>query len=101
TVVDLPPPPPPLLVAPPAALPTKAEKAVVENAGMLNQVTHPKGSTVRPEDMKGMQDLLKVDRALIRPLPESYLTVKKEKGEENVDARLTSARYALQREDNA
>lgn len=93
--------------------PSDAEKAIVQNAAVLDQLTTnvpPGQQAARPFDpnqappdqsnsLKTVDELLE-QPALVRPLPPSWLTVKKEHDSEDVDTRLTLAREALAQNNN-
>lgn len=66
--------------------PTDAEKAIVENAAVMDSVGKLPDAT-SPD--------LGVEVAMIRPLPQRYLVVKKDHSAGDVDSRLTAARLAL------
>lgn len=66
--------------------PTDAEKAIVENAAVMDSVGALPNATA-PD--------LGIEVAMIRPLPQRYLVVKKDHSAGDVDSRLTAARLAL------
>lgn len=73
---------------------TAAEQAMVQNADMAAaDAQKPQGYT--PEDIAKLWANLPVEKAMVRPLPKQYLTVKKEKAAESIDSRLATARRAL------
>ena len=92
--------------------PSDAEKAIVQNAAVLDQLstnTTP-GAPTRPFDpnqappdqtnaLKTVDQLLE-QPAIVRPMPPSWLTVKKERASDDVDTRLTVAREALAQNNN-
>jgi Flp pilus assembly protein TadD len=90
--------------------PSEAELAIVQNAAILDQVTQP-GTVSRPFDpaaptpsqtnaIKEVDKLLQ-QQAIIRPLPPSWLQVKKNYDADDMDSRLTAARSALAQNRNA
>lgn len=80
-----------------AAAPTAAEMAIIQNAPILNPAV-PGAQTVSgtgtPAEGMKVTDILS-QPALVRPLPQKYLVVKKDRDENATDARLTAARAAL------
>lgn len=90
--------------------PSDAELAIVQNAAILDQVTQP-GTSSRPFDPAGPApnqtnaikevDKLLQQQAIIRPLPPSWLQVKKNYDADDMDSRLTAARTALAQNRNS
>lgn len=82
--------------APAGAAPTAAEMAIVQNATVLNSMAPvtPAGAAGGGGQGLKVTDIL-TQPAVIRPLPEKYLIVKKEKDANDADSRLTAARVAL------
>lgn len=108
-----------------AAKPSDAEMAIVQNAAVLDQLSQPvaqgaatpadiaakakAASVVRvvnaapgvdKSDMKTVDQLLERD-AIIRPLPEGYVTILKNHDAGDLDSRLARARVALADNNNA
>lgn len=83
--------------APAAAAPaSNAEKAIVENAAMLDQLSAPAPGTAADPAAAGKRvtDILG-QPAIVRPMPDSYVVVRKEKDGGALDSRLKTARSAL------
>lgn len=82
---------------PQPSAPSAAEMALVQNSGILNTMSPspPVSSGSMKNGMK-VTDIL-AQPAVVRPLPEKYLIVKKDRDSNDSDARLTSARSALWR----
>lgn len=81
----------------PASAPSAAEMAIVQNAEVLNTLSPPvDGGDGGQSGTQRVTDIL-ADPATVRPLPQKYLVVKKDHGENDADARLTAARLALTR----
>lgn len=81
-----------------ASAPSNAEKAIVENAAVLDQLSAPAAATAADpaaagrtvnEILGGGQD------AIVRPMPDSYVVVRKETDGSALAARLKQARTAL------
>ncbi|HRJ66198.1 MAG TPA: tetratricopeptide repeat protein [Alphaproteobacteria bacterium] len=81
-----------------ATAPSNAEKAIVENAAVLDQLSAPAAATAADpaaagrtinEILGGGQD------AIVRPMPDSYVVVRKETDGSALAARLKQARTAL------
>jgi Flp pilus assembly protein TadD len=68
--------------------PSAAEQAIVDNAPVLDQM----GKPIDPPDLSTE---ISATPAIVRPLPNKYLVVKKDKGAGDMDSRLTAARLAL------
>lgn len=101
--------------------PTDAELAIVQNAAVLDQLSRPADATGAAQapattpDMPFNPDTQKNDvnavlkqlqqntevTAVRRPMPPSYMTIKKERDAGDVDSRLVSARTALSQGRNA
>ena len=90
--------------------PSDAEKAIVQNAAVLDQLSSNAAPGTRPFDpnqappdqskaMKTVDQLLE-QPAIVRPLPPSWLTVKKERASDDVDTHLVVAREALAQNNN-
>lgn len=74
----------------------EAEGAVVDNADMVDAAEPEMMPVPRtPEDIANLWAQLPVEQAVVRPLPDQYLTVKKEQAAESLDSRLATARRAL------
>jgi Flp pilus assembly protein TadD len=75
---------------------SEAERALVENAPMLENLSH---QNVPPSAHAGAEIPQPVEieaqNALIRVLPEKYVVVKKNRNAGDIDSRLTAARSAL------
>ncbi len=87
----------PAAVAPAATAPaSNAEKAIVENAAMLDQLSAPAPGTAADPAAAGKRvtDILG-QPAIVRPMPDSYVVVRKEKDGGALDSRLKTARSAL------
>lgn len=82
--------------AAPAAAPSNAEKAIVENAAMLDQLSAPAPGTAADPAARGktVTEILGKP-AIVRPMPDSYVIVRKEKDGGALDSRLKIARSAL------
>lgn len=99
--------------------PNDAELAIVQNAAVLDQLSRPADAAATPvaptPDMPFNPDTQKNDvnetlrqlqqnteiTAVRRPMPPSYMTIKKERDAGDVDSRLVSARTALSQGRNA
>lgn len=84
--------------APAAA--TNAEKAIVENAAMLDQLSAPAAATAADPAAAGrtVNEILGtggVQPAIVRPMPDSYVIVRKESNSDALGSRLKTARSAL------
>lgn len=81
--------------------PTAAEKAIVENAAVLDQLSQPAetvpgvAAPVTAADTMKTADEILGQEAIVRPLPKQYLVVKKDHAAGDIDSRLTAARLAL------
>lgn len=75
---------------------SNAEKAIVENAAVLNQLSAPAAATAADPAAAGrtVNEILG-QPAIVRPMPDSYVVVRKEKDGGALDARLKTARSAL------
>ncbi|MDP2205201.1 MAG: tetratricopeptide repeat protein [Alphaproteobacteria bacterium] len=75
---------------------TNAEKAIVENAAMLDQLSAPAAATAADPAAAGrtVTEILG-QPAIVRPMPDSYVIVRKEKDGGALDSRLKTARSAL------
>jgi tetratricopeptide (TPR) repeat protein len=80
----------------PAAEATNAEKAIVENAAVLDQLSAPAAATAADPAAAGrtVTEILG-QPAIVRPMPDSYVIVRKEKEGGALDSRLKTARSAL------
>lgn len=80
----------------PAAAASNAEKAIVENAAMLDQLSAPAPGTAADPAARGQKvtDILGKP-AIVRTMPDSYVVVRKEKDGGALDSRLKTARSAL------
>jgi Flp pilus assembly protein TadD len=75
-----------------------AELAIVQNAAVLNSMGAPvaaSGTIAADGTGPRVADILATQQADIRPLPERYLIVHKDKDANDKDSRLTAARMAL------
>jgi Flp pilus assembly protein TadD len=73
---------------------SEAEQALVNNADLVPPAEMmPVPRT--PEDIANLWSRLPVEPAMVRPMPNNYLTVKKERAADSLDSRLASARRAL------
>lgn len=87
--------------APAAA--TNAEKAIVENAAMLDQLSAPAAATAADpaaagrtvNEILGVSGAGAVQPAIVRPMPDSYVIVRKDSNSGALDSRLKTARSAL------
>ena len=70
-----------------------AEQALLDNADLIPPAEDAGPRT--PEEIAELWASLPTEQAMVRPLPEKYLTVQKESGAESLDSRLASARRAL------
>lgn len=79
---------------------TDAEKAIVENAEVIDKVSHPTEAfngttegklTASPQE----QTQIQAQPAIIRPVPETYIIVKKDHDASDVDSRIAAGRVAL------
>jgi Flp pilus assembly protein TadD len=73
--------------------PTEAEKAIVENAPVLDQISHPAEKTAAKK--AAPEPEIAAQEALVRPMPKEYVTVKKNHGADDLETRITTARTAL------
>jgi tetratricopeptide (TPR) repeat protein len=75
---------------------TNAEKAIVENAAVLDQLSAPAAATAADPAAAGrtVTEILG-QPAVVRPMPDSYVIVRKEKDGGALDSRLKTARSAL------
>lgn len=81
---------------PAATPPTDAEKAIVDNAAMLDQLSAPAPGTVRDPAARGRTaDEILGEAAIVRRLPDTYLVVRKDHASGDLDTRLKVARIAL------
>ncbi|MDE1151901.1 MAG: tetratricopeptide repeat protein [Micavibrio sp.] len=99
--------------------PSDAELAIVQNSAVLDQLTQPAkpaaaaaaGASNMPFDpnapkppvgdaMKSVEQILE-QQAIIRPVPNGYVTVRKEADTTDMDSRLVAARTALGENRNA
>lgn len=100
-----------------ATSPNEAELAIVQHADVIDQLSRPAGAPVAaapggtgaPFDpatsgaatsaaMKSIDDILSQQttvKAVVRPIPSGYVTIRKERDAGSIDSRLTSARVAL------
>lgn len=89
---------PPLPSVSSGATPSAAEMAIVQNAAMLDQLSQPAPISGMPPSggaqMTGIDEILGQE-AVVRPLPEEYLIVKKDKQARSKDSILKAARLAL------
>ncbi len=103
-----------------ATTPTDAELAIVQNAAVIDQLSQPaKPAAAKPataptgapfdpnapkpqvsDSMKTVEQLLETP-AIIRPVPNGYVTVRKESDAGDIDSRLSAARTALAENRNA
>ncbi len=93
--------------------PTDAELAIVQNAAVIDQLSQPAKAAAKPataptgapfdpnapkpavsDSMKTVEQLLETP-AIIRPVPNGYVTVRKESDAGDIDSRLIAARTAL------
>ena len=79
-----------------ATPPTDAEKAIVENAAMLDQLSAPATATAADPAAAGKtaQEILG-EAAIVRRLPDTYIVVRKDHSSSEVDTRLKVARMSL------
>jgi len=70
------------------AAPSEAERAIVENAPVLEQLSQTPAAAAKAPDIQSQP-------AIVRALPKEYLIVKKNHNADDAEARLTSARQAL------
>ncbi len=81
--------------------PSNAEKAIVENAAVLNQLSAPAAATAADPAAAGrtVNEILGAgggaQEAIVRPMPDSYVVVRKETDGSALAARLKQARSAL------
>lgn len=76
--------------------PTDAEKAIVENAAMLDQLSAPAQGTAQDPAARGKTaDEILGEAAIVRRLPDTYLVVRKDHASGDLDTRLKTARVAL------
>lgn len=81
---------------PAGAPPTDAEKAIVENAAMLDQLSAPAPGTAQDPAARGKTaDEILGEPAIVRRLPDTYLVVRKDHASGDLDTRLKTARVAL------
>jgi len=75
---------------------SNAEKAIVENAAVLNQLSAPAAATAADPAAAGrtVNEILG-QPAIVRTMPDSYVIVRKEKDGGALDSRLKTARSAL------
>lgn len=79
-----------------ASAPTDAEKAIVENAAMLDQLSAPATATAADPAAAGKTAAeILGERAIIRRLPDTYIVVRKDHSTGDLDTRLKVARMAL------
>ena len=107
-----------------ATSPNEAELAIVQHADVIDQLSRPAGTpnaaaapagTGAPFDpatsgdanaaaMKSVDDILSQQttvKAVVRPIPSGYMTIRRESDAGSVDSRLKSARVALAQGNNA
>lgn len=80
--------------------PTDAEKAIVDNAEIIDKVSHPSQAFngTATGDVKAVPEQpgqLSAQPAIIRPIPETYIIVKKDHDASDVDSRIAAGRVAL------
>jgi tetratricopeptide (TPR) repeat protein len=87
--------------------PSEAEKAIVQNAAVLDQLSPNNNRPFDPNQAAPDQsasvktiDQLLSQPAIVRPLPPAWLTVRKERASDDVDTHLTVAREALAQNNN-
>jgi Flp pilus assembly protein TadD len=79
-----------------ASAPTDAEKAIVENAAMMDQLSAPATATAADPAAAGKTAAeILGERAIIRRLPDTYIVVRKDHSTGDLDTRLKVARMAL------
>lgn len=80
----------------PASAPSEAEKAIVENAAMLDQLSAPAPATASDPAAKGKTATeILGEPAIVRRLPDTYIVVRKDHAAGELDTRLKVARQAL------
>ena len=88
--------PAPTAVPAATAAASNAEKAIVENAAMLDQLSTPAPGTAADPAAAGKRVTEILGQpAVVRPMPDSYVIVRKEKDGGALDSRLKTARSAL------
>lgn len=80
----------------PVAAPSEAEKAIVENAAMLDQLSAPATATAADPAAAGKTATeILGESAIVRRLPDTYIVVRKDHASGDLDTRLKVARMAL------
>jgi|GEM_PF-1691111 len=88
--------PPSTAPAPGTAAPSEAEKAIVENAAMLDQLSAPAPATAADPAAAGKTATeILGEAAIVRRLPDTYIVVRKDHATGDLDTRLKIARVAL------
>ncbi len=79
-----------------SAQPTDAEKAIVENSSMLDQLSAPATATAADPAAAGKTAAeILGEPAIVRRLPDTYIVVRKDHASGEMDTRLKVARIAL------
>jgi len=105
--------------APKTSSPSEAELAIVQNSAVLDQLTQPvkpAANAAAPasnmpfdpnapkpataDSLKSVEQILE-QQAIIRPVPNGYVTVRKDADSTDIDSRLVAARTALGENRNA